>query len=154
MACVCVCVCVCVCACVRVCVCVCVSPPPALAAAPGMLCRQEGTEDPGLQSVSRRALSDVSGSWPRPVNICSPYSNPGIPFQNSHGLIWQHVPGWLWPGAGRASYPGACWLRALPPHSAHPAQAQPTEHSEVVNICTALHASPSTFTLWFLLTAP
>ena len=53
--CVCVRMCVCLCVCLYVCVwvhvCVCVSTP-ALAAVPGMLCRQEGTEDPQPQSVS------------------------------------------------------------------------------------------------------
>ena len=67
-----------------------------------------------LSPLDRQALGDVSGSWPCPVNICSPYSDPGIPFLSSHGLIWQHIPGGLWDMR-------PCLPQGLPPHSSHPA---------------------------------
>lgn len=66
----------------------CVCPPPALASAPGMLLGTEGWRTPASFRVLG-ALGDVIGPWRLLVNICSLYSDPGIPFRKSHGLIWQ-----------------------------------------------------------------
>lgn len=124
----------------------CVCPPPALAPAPEMLLGKEGWRTPASFRVLG-ALGDVSRSWRLPVNICSPYSDPGIPFRKSHGLIWQRVPRpiMVW---GRDSI--LSWLAPLPqPCLFNPrsAQAPPTKPSKVMNILAAFCMLPVSFTL-------